>query len=296
MTSPYGQAHPAAGPTCPRHPDVLTYVSCQRCGRPTCPDCQVPAAVGVHCVDCSAQARRARPAAVRRAQATADPPYVTYGFTAVIAVMYVVQLVAPWVTTKLAMVPELAWAEPWRLLTAALVHDPSFPLHLIGNGLIIVLLGRALEPVLGHLRLAVLGLLSALGGSVGVLWTSAPPAQLVTRPDEWFTPVVGSSTVAYGLMCALLVWEMRTRGNVRGIATLLVLNVGFSLLIPNVSWQGHLGGAVAGLTAMAALTIGPRATRPTWTWLVAAIGLVVLGAAVVGRYALVPTWWGGFGA
>lgn len=296
MTTPYGQANPAAGPTCPRHPDVLTYVSCQRCGRPTCPACQVPAAVGVHCVDCSAQARRARPAGVRRAQAAAESPYVTYVFTAVIALMYVVQLVVPRVTGQLAMVPELAWSEPWRLLTNALVHDPTFPLHLVGNALIVVLLGRVLEPALGHLRYAVLGLLSALGGSVAVLWTSAPPARLLTGPNEWFTPVVGSSTIAYGLMCALLVHEARHRGNVRGIATLLVLNVGFSLIIPNVSWQGHLGGAVVGFVVAWALTAGPRSVRPAWVWTVAAAGILLLGGAVVGRYALVPVWWGGFGS
>jgi membrane associated rhomboid family serine protease len=295
MTTPYGQANPAAGPTCPRHPEVLTYVSCQRCGRPTCPACQVPAAVGVHCVDCASQARRERPAAVRRAQAAADPPYVTYAFTALIALVYVVQLAVPGVTTRLALVPELAWTEPWRLVAGALVHDPTFPLHLIGNALMIVLLGRVLESALGQLRYAVLGLLSALGGSVAVLWMSSPPEQVLAGPDDWFTPVVGSSTIAYGLMCALLVLEARHRGNVRGIATLLALNVAFSLIIPQVSWQGHLGGALAGLAASAALTVGRRSTRPAWAGAVGAVGLLLVVVAVVGRYALVPTWWGGFG-
>lgn len=295
MTTPYGPAQPTTGPTCPRHPDVLTYVSCQRCGRPTCPACQVPAAVGVHCVDCSAQARRERPAGVRRAQAAAEAPYVTYAFTAVIALTYVAQLAVPGLTNRLALVPELAWTEPWRLGTAALVHDPSFPLHLIGNALMIVLLGRVLEPALGHLRYAVLGLLSALGGSAAVVWMSAPPTNPLTGPDAWFTPVVGSSTIAYGLMCALLVEETRQRGNIRGIATLLALNVGLSLLIPHVSWQGHLGGAVAGLVSTWALTTGPASARPSRTGLVAAVGLAALAVAIVGRYALVPTWWGGFG-
>ncbi|MEO8850324.1 MAG: rhomboid family intramembrane serine protease, partial [Allobranchiibius sp.] len=39
-------------PVCPRHTDRVAYVTCQVCGRPTCPDCQRPAAVGIHCVDC----------------------------------------------------------------------------------------------------------------------------------------------------------------------------------------------------------------------------------------------------
>lgn len=294
MSTPYGRADPA-GPRCPRHPDVLTYVSCQRCDRPTCPACQVPAAVGVHCVDCSAQARRERPAAVRRAQAGADAPYLTYGLTALICVLYVVQLTVRGFTSRMALVPELAWTEPWRLVTNALVHDPTFALHLAGNAVMLVLLGRVLEPALGHLRFAVLMLLTALGGSVMVVWTSAPPAGMITGPDDWFTPVLGSSTIVYGLMCALLVQELRRRGDVRGIATLLALNVGFSFIVANVSWQGHLGGAVAGLAATAALTSGARSVRPAWAASVALAGLVVIAAAVVGRYALVPAWWGGFG-
>ncbi len=42
-------------PVCPRHPDRVSYVRCQRCGRPVCPECQRPAAVGVQCVDCVKQ-------------------------------------------------------------------------------------------------------------------------------------------------------------------------------------------------------------------------------------------------
>ena len=42
-------------PVCPRHPDRESYVRCQRCMRPTCPECQRPAAVGIQCVDCVAE-------------------------------------------------------------------------------------------------------------------------------------------------------------------------------------------------------------------------------------------------
>src|SRR6187455_8320 len=49
---------PAVPPVCPRHPDRESYVRCQRCGRPTCPECQRPAAVGIQCVDCVAEGAR----------------------------------------------------------------------------------------------------------------------------------------------------------------------------------------------------------------------------------------------
>src|SRR6516162_10101030 len=39
-------------PTCYRHPDRETWVSCVRCGRHACPDCLREAAVGQQCVEC----------------------------------------------------------------------------------------------------------------------------------------------------------------------------------------------------------------------------------------------------
>ena len=38
---------PAGVPTCYRHPDRETYIRCQRCGKPICPDCMRDAAGGV---------------------------------------------------------------------------------------------------------------------------------------------------------------------------------------------------------------------------------------------------------
>ncbi|GAB79086.1 Membrane associated serine protease, rhomboid family [Austwickia chelonae] len=295
MTTPYGAPSPVSGPMCPRHQGVLTYVTCQRCGRPVCPRCQVPASVGVHCVDCSAESRRNRPAAVRRALSAEAAPYVTYGFTAVICVVYVVQLLVPSLTLQMALVPLLTWREPWRLLTSALVHDPNFPLHLVGNALLLVLLGRVVEPALGHLRYAVMCVLSALGGSVAIVWMSAPPDNPMTRDLSWVTPVLGSSAIGYGLMCALLVREMRGRGDVRGVTVLIVLNVAFSLMMPNVSWQGHLGGAVAGAVATWLLSAVGSPLRPkALAWAVGGVGSLLMVGAVVARFAVISPYWGGF--
>jgi len=52
--------------TCYRHPDRQSFVLCQRCGRTICPECQTPAAVGVHCPECVRE-QRAQFAANRRA-------------------------------------------------------------------------------------------------------------------------------------------------------------------------------------------------------------------------------------
>ncbi len=295
----YGEELPATGPTCPRHPDRVSYVSCQRCGRPTCPECQVPAAVGVHCVDCVATARRARSPHLRRAQAAHDPPYVTYGFVGLIVAVYVGQLASSTVTSTLALVPALAFSEPWRIVTNVLVHSPTFPLHLAGNALMIALLGRLVEAAVGHARYATLCLAATLGGSAAVLWANAPPA----GPGQlgWISSYLGASTIAYGLMTALIVMAVFGQGDLRGLMTLLIINLVITFVVPNVSWEGHLGGGVAGALALGGIALMRRARTQRggppisagaeWAWLVGLI--VVLAVACVARFATVPALWGG---
>jgi hypothetical protein len=44
---------------CANHPRVETAVSCSSCGKPICPDCMVPAPVGIKCRECARQPRSA---------------------------------------------------------------------------------------------------------------------------------------------------------------------------------------------------------------------------------------------
>ena len=41
------------GAPCARHPSVETYVRCQRCDTPICPQCMVSTPVGMKCRDCT---------------------------------------------------------------------------------------------------------------------------------------------------------------------------------------------------------------------------------------------------
>jgi hypothetical protein len=46
--------------TCANHPKVETGVRCSECGKPICPDCMVPAPVGIKCRECARMPRSAR--------------------------------------------------------------------------------------------------------------------------------------------------------------------------------------------------------------------------------------------
>src|ERR1700751_1766303 len=47
-------------PTCYRHPDRETGLSCSECGRPICTECMTPAPVGLRCPDHAGSARKVR--------------------------------------------------------------------------------------------------------------------------------------------------------------------------------------------------------------------------------------------
>ncbi|MFA9431550.1 B-box zinc finger protein [Egicoccus sp. AB-alg2] len=63
-------------PTCPRHPDVETRLSCSACETPICPSCGVEAAVGYKCPDCARQdgASTPRPRSRSRARGAVAAP------------------------------------------------------------------------------------------------------------------------------------------------------------------------------------------------------------------------------
>jgi membrane associated rhomboid family serine protease len=186
------EPQPAAVPVCPRHPDRESYVRCQRCERPVCPECQRTAPVGVQCVDCvKAQAKTIRTPRTVFGGSVATTPWVTYVIIASCVAVFVSQsvLAGDPVGEALAFSPVLAEAEPWRFLTSAFVHSTGNLLHVGLNMYVLWQLGPHLERLLGWSRYLVTYLLSALGGSVGVLLLATPSLE----PGElWRTYVVGA--------------------------------------------------------------------------------------------------------
>ncbi|HEU5270006.1 MAG TPA: rhomboid family intramembrane serine protease, partial [Jatrophihabitans sp.] len=247
---------------CYRHPDRLTGVRCVRCGRPICPQCQRPAAVGFQCPD-DVRAGRAsvrRPRTVAGARVRTGVPVVSYALIALNVLIYLVTALSPGGTladntgSKLfadwELAPLLVGADHdyQRLLTAAFLHFG--PVHLLLNMLALYLVGPALEQVLGWWRYLAVYLLGALGGSVAIL-----------AFGDIRQPVVGASGAIFGLFAAAVVLARRVGFNSTALWITIGINFVYTFSVANISKLGHVGGFVFGGLAALVLVGGRPAGR-----------------------------------
>ncbi|GAA5145150.1 rhomboid family intramembrane serine protease [Microbacterium pseudoresistens] len=272
---------------CYRHPDRQSFVLCQRCMRTICPQCQTQAAVGVICPECLAEQRKAESSAQKRARRSwgrgggvvavraGAKPVATYAILALTAFVGLLQLIpglhitdtflfaAPYLYPQISPYP----FEPWRLLTAALVHGGFW--HFGLNMLALWMIGQSLEPLIGRWRFIALYAISALGGSVAVA---------VIAPT---TATVGASGAVFGLMAALLVIGRHLGANVTGILVILGINLVLGF-VPgfNVAWQAHVGGAIIGALIGFVFTRTRRPDQRVWQ-------IVLLAAIVVALLVIV---------
>jgi membrane associated rhomboid family serine protease len=245
-----------------------------------------PAAVGFQCPDDvragNAGVRRARPVPRWTAARRRFGP-VTATLVAVNLVVFVVTAVSAvsvgesplqnWrspVFQEFSQVPVLVdvLGQDWRLITGAFLHIGIT--HLLLNVLSLLVFGPELEARLGWWRYLAVYLVSALGGAVAI--------QLFGDPAR---PVAGASAALYGLLGALGVLMLVARQDLRGLLTLLAINVVISFL-PGVSLLGHLGGLVAGVLATGLLVLTRRRTA------LQAAGLVLLAAVLLTLALAVP--------
>jgi membrane associated rhomboid family serine protease len=234
---------------CYRHPDRVSYVLCQRCGRTICGECQTPGAVGVVCPECMAEQRATAPktkaAWIPRLMAQ-GAPVVTYAIIALCAVVFVLQslpVIGAEVTRAIQYAGVYSYPtnltglgfEPWRMLTSVFAHANI--IHILLNMYTLWIFGSILEPMLGRLRFAGLFLISGFAGSLGVLLMSAPGQ-----------PVVGASGAIFGLFGAFFIIQRRLGGNATQILVLVALNIGIGFLPGlNIAWQAHVGGLIGGV-------------------------------------------------
>lgn len=290
MTDSPAYPAPVDIPVCPRHPDRESHVRCQRCGRPVCPECQRPAAVGVQCVDCVRETSRGTPSARTIFGGAVNPrgAVVTYTIIGICVVVYVAELVSPAVFQTFAFSPSTGASEPWRALTAAFLHSPQMFLHIVFNMLVLWQIGPYLEGLLGRLRFLVLYLVCAVGGSAGFLLLASPPAVGEPFTGAWFTGVVGASGAVFGLFAALLVLNRHLGRSTAGIGVLILVNAAIGFIYPGIAWQAHLGGFVTGLACAGVIAVLNKQHLRRY-----AVGgmlavLVVVVALMAAKYATVP--------
>lgn len=168
--------------------------------------------------------------------------------------------------------------EPWRLLTAALLHQPiSIPGSLIGithiafNMIALVSFGRPLENVIGAPRLVAIYVLGALGGSIGVLYASL--VGLISP----FDPVIGASGAVFAVLGAVAAVQRRLGIDVRTLVVLIAVNLALGFVVAGIAWQAHVGGLVVGAVTgwLFVTNRGPRRDRR------ARIGAGVIAAVLV---------------
>ena len=300
----------APAPTCYRHPGRETWISCQRCGRPICPDCMTTAAVGFQCPDCVADGRRT----TRQVQASyggrrSDNPALTslviIGIN--VAVWAAVSVTGgrssrllDWITLRRDGVctsasdpssyypyadsaaacahPQLAGDGLWMPAAADgawwQVLTSAFAhvdvWHIGLNMLALWFLGPQIESLLGRARFIALYFAAALGGSAAVLWFAGGGATL------------GASGAIWGLLGSLLILAWKRGADLRQLLMWLGINLVMTFAFPGISWQAHLGGLAAGTLVTALVAFAPRQQRSLVQWGgIAATYAVILALIVV---------------
>jgi membrane associated rhomboid family serine protease len=234
-------------------------VRCQRCERPTCPECQRPAAVGIQCVDCVREqnkgVRPARtvfggPVAATREQAR---PKVTIAIIAICLLAFLAQQTSDTFTNRFVYAPILTESEPWRMITSAFLHSPNSFIHILFNMYALWLIGPYLESLFGAVRYLALYLICALGGSVGYLVLG----EVISNRSAY-----GASGAVFGLFAAYAIVQRKLKRDATMIYALIAINFAIGFLPGwNIAWQAHLGGLVIGAVATGVLVYAPRDRR-----------------------------------
>lgn len=263
---------------CYRHPSRETGVSCSRCGRPICTDCMTSTPVGMRCPECTQEKTKV----VSMRSISTPVTTVTVALIAINVLLFLgsgsfgigtgggtsrldlnLGLFGPYIDQN---------HEYYRLVTSGFLHTGL--LHIGFNMYLLWILGQMLEGPLGSKRFAGLYTASLLAGSFGALLFE--PRSLT----------IGASGAVFGLMGAAF-FQMRARGispMSTGIGPLILFNLVFSFVIPNVSVGGHIGGLIGGSLCALGFVALEKRRQPEWMGylVLLAVGVIsVIGAIAV---------------
>ena len=131
--------------------------------------------------------------------------------------------------------------EYYRIVTCMFLHFGMR--HLLNNMLVLGVLGERLEPAAGHVRYALIYLLSGIGGNLISLAISTRTAENAVS--------AGASGAVFGLMGAILYLVLRNRGrfadlSLRRMAVMIAFSVYLGFADGGVDNAAHLGGLFCG--------------------------------------------------
>jgi membrane associated rhomboid family serine protease len=184
---------------------------------------------------------------------------VTWTLVGINVLFYLIELVHPAIADDWALVGRLgpsigvADGQWYRLLTAEFLPGTGLSglLDIAFNMWALILVGPALEQLLGRLRFLAVYLLSAVGASV-LFYLLAPAS----------AAALGASGAIFGLFAAWFVVSRRLHLDSRAIVFLIGLNLAFSFTFHSfIAWQAHVGGLIAGGVLTAAYAYAPRNQR-----------------------------------
>jgi membrane associated rhomboid family serine protease len=196
-------------------------------------------------------ARMARQQALDRRLAASGRPFLGPLLAALAVALYLIGLSEPTLAIEGEYWGELGLSgEPWRLVTAQLLHAGVS--HLLLNSMALVILAAVLERQLGAGRTALVLAASGVGSMLGCSLAG-------------YDRVVGASGLVAGVAGALLVLEMlrpdllpaHWRLPRRLLVGAIALDAVLMAFVPNVAHAAHLGGFLAG--GALAYWLAPRA-------------------------------------
>jgi membrane associated rhomboid family serine protease len=258
---------------CYRHADHLTGVHCTRCGRPICPDCMQAAPVGHQCPTCVAESSDTPAARAARAVRTRVSPLgwrsratpVVLALIALNTVAFVLTSAHPAWTFDYAQIPvSVAHGQPYRLLTAAFVHE-NFT-HLLFNMVSLFVMGPPVEEAVGPRRFLALYLLAALGGSV---------CSFLFGPT--LVAGVGASGAIFGIFGAWFSLARANRSETGVIMLFIAILLAYSFYDTAIDWRAHVGGLVTGVVVAAAYAWAVRRPPRLRIMSEAAVAVAMLG-------------------
>lgn len=212
-------------------------------------------------------------------------PWVTYSLCGICIIVYLFEcyyarsfnidavtlfhfgaVFTPWefdLTTKLYELP--------RLFLAMFVH--MTPMHIFSNMAFLIIIGRLLEPIFGHIRFLLLYLCSGIVGDMLALRFSKP-----------YTLTAGASTALFGILVAgillpFLLHEPELKSFAQSMFGLLITNVIVGFLTPSISLLGHLGGAIGGVIfgyLLRPRLLNVRFTKLTWQLLFSTLAMLII--------------------